>query len=224
MGDLGDGTDLSHYVDVIGLYFAVFVCLYVPYKALRAQRKLAANAASVSRRQIVLSTVLLQILLLTFALLVARSNGIDLWPARAPKLGGVLAGVALLGLCAGTLPLRLKYVRESTSRLLRPSSPKELPLWFALSLLAGVGEEIVYRGVLTDVLHRWSGDATLAIALSALAFGAAHIVQGWKLALFIVFIAAGLQCVVILSGCLYVAMAVHVLYDAIAGVYYSRKL
>jgi len=224
MGDLGDGTDLSHYVDVIGLYFAVFVVLYVPYKALRAQRKLAAGTVSVSRRQVILSTFLLQILLVTFAWLVARSNGIDLWPAHAPKLGGLVAGAALLGLCAGTLPLRLKYVREATSGLLRPRSSQDLPLWFVLSLVAGVGEEIVYRGVLTDVLHRWSGDLALAIVVSALAFGAAHIVQGWKLALFIVVVAAGLQCVVILSGCLYVAMAVHVLYDAIAGVYYSRKL
>lgn len=223
MGDVGSG-DFANYVDIIGLYFAVFVGLYLPYKALRSQQKLARDPKIVTRTQLILSTFVLQFVLAFAAWVVTRSDCIDVWPKHAPKLLGVAAGVVLLVVCVVTLPLRIQFVRQAKTPLLRPTSARELPLWIVLSFVAGIGEEFVYRGVLTEVLRRQTGDVTLAIALSALAFGAAHIVQGWKLALFVVFVALGLQYVVVAAGSLYVAMAVHVLYDVCAGVYYSRKL
>lgn len=224
MVDAADGGMITGEVDVVAIYFVVFITLYLPYKALKSHRQLQKSGGAVTRTQLVLSTFLLQSILVLFAWIVANSNAIELWPKTWPNLGGIGAGVALLAVCAGTLPLRMKYVRAAKSTTLWPTSSRDLPLWIVLSFVAGIGEELVYRGVLTEVLRRWSGDITLAVVGSALAFGVAHILQGWKLALFVFLIALGLQGVVIASGCLYVAMAVHVLYDVIAGVYYARKL
>ena len=46
--------------------------------------------------------------------------------------------------------------------------------------------------------------------------------QGWKSAAIIAVFALGFQTIVWLSGSLYVAMAVHVLYDITAGLTYGR--
>jgi len=108
-------------------------------------------------------------------------------------------------------------------RLFMPRDAGERAWWIGVSLLAGVGEEITWRGVQTQLLVPIVGAYAAATLLSAISFGSAHFVQGWRSCAVIVLFALGFQAVVWASGgSLFVAMAVHVAYDVTAGITYGR--
>jgi membrane protease YdiL (CAAX protease family) len=88
--------------------------------------------------------------------------------------------------------------------------------------LAGLSEEITWRGVQTALLSSLTRSLWLAAIICAISFGLGHFIQGWRSSAIIVFFALGFQGLVWLSGSLYVAMAVHVAYDITAGLSYAR--
>jgi membrane protease YdiL (CAAX protease family) len=94
-------------------------------------------------------------------------------------------------------------------------------MWVALSLSAGVGEELVWRGVLPSLLAVLTGSVAIAIALSVVSFALAHAIQGLRSVLAIATIAAAFHALVFVSGSLYVGMVVHFVYDVIAGFTYA---
>jgi membrane protease YdiL (CAAX protease family) len=74
-------------------------------------------------------------------------------------------------------PSQQQAVRALTQ--LAPSTPEEIAAWVVLCALAGVVEEIVFRGYLQRQFTVWArGTAAAGVVLSALAFGAAHGYQG----------------------------------------------
>ena len=95
-------------------------------------------------------------------------------------------------------------------------------MWIALSLSAGVGEELVWRGVLPALIAMLTGSLALGIALSVASFALAHAIQGPRSVLAIAAIAAAFHALVLISGSLYPAMLVHFVYDVIAGFTYAR--
>lgn len=109
-------------------------------------------------------------------------------PARAiaVTLLALYFVLALLpALQAGLAPrLRLRYWRQTRPlHFMLPVSDSERRWWILLSIAAGVGEEIVFRGFLmqylTGALHgQWQLPLTLAWLLSSLVFGACHAYQG----------------------------------------------
>jgi membrane protease YdiL (CAAX protease family) len=68
---------------------------------------------------------------------------------------------------------------------LLPQSPAEMSLWVVLSLVAGIGEEAIFRGYLQRQFMAFCHSVPAGIVLSAAAFGAAHLYQGWSRALVI---------------------------------------
>ena len=103
-----------------------------------------------------------------------------------------------------------------------PDTAQERAWWVLVSTLAGIGEEITWRGVQTALLAYLTGSFVAGAMLSATSFGVAHYMQGWKSAAIIAVFALGLQGVVWISGSLYIAMLVHVLYDITAGLTYGK--
>jgi membrane protease YdiL (CAAX protease family) len=63
---------------------------------------------------------------------------------------------------------------------LLPRIPAEILLWIALSITAGVCEELVFRGYLQQQLRVLSGSLVIAVIGQGLVFGLAHSYQGWK--------------------------------------------
>lgn len=62
-----------------------------------------------------------------------------------------------------------------------PFEPNAKKLWFAVSVTAGICEEILYRGFIIDYLQTsMSLDLVWALLLGALIFGLGHIYQGLK--------------------------------------------
>jgi len=160
------------------------------------------------------------------SLAVARVQRVELFPTEGVHLlRGLLAGVAAYA--AAVALMRPRWRRAVEQRLpaihfFTPENRAERAWWVAVSALAGVSEEITWRGVQTALLVALTGSLPVAALLSALSFGAAHMIQGWKSAALIVLFGLGFQVVVWASGSLYVAMGVHFAYDLTAGFAYGR--
>ena len=118
----------------------------------------------------------------------------------------VLAGGRLLG--RREMPL--------LERLL-PRTSTERALFVLLSISAGVGEELAFRGFLIPALQMASGSTALAVVVSSLAFGMLHGYQGPVGVLRAAGLGALLAAPLLATGSLYPSMAAHALYDVIVG-------
>jgi membrane protease YdiL (CAAX protease family) len=104
-------------------------------------------------------------------------------------------------------------------RLALPRSSSERLAWVAVSLDAGIGEEIIFRGFLPWYLAHHLTFFGLAIPyvwtaiFSLILFGLAHLYQGWKGALFVGFIGITLALFYAFTGNLLVSMLWHFLFD-----------
>lgn len=159
------------------------------------------------------------------SLLVARVEWMHLFPAELPTFGALLAGCAVLGAMVTYMRPRWRAAVLRKARvvhLFMPSNITERTWWITVSVLAGVGEEITWRGVQWALLANLTGSYLVAAVLSSIMFGAAHMVQGWRSSFVIVFFGLSFHLLVWLAGSLYVAMAVHVIYDITAGLMYGR--
>ena len=104
-----------------------------------------------------------------------------------------------------------------------PRDSREMKHFTAISVTAGICEEIFYRGYLIWYATQFTGTGTgglvMAVVLTALVFGMGHLYQGVSGAIQI--FAAGLFFggIYLLSGSLWVPMAAHALVDVVAGYY-----
>jgi membrane protease YdiL (CAAX protease family) len=101
----------------------------------------------------------------------------------------MIAVVPLVGVLAYLLG-------ANTNRAVANIPPKavfELVVFLALALSAGFGEELVFRGYLTQQFSAWTGSRTIAVIVQGIIFGLAHgfygkamlavMLQGWLLGL-----------------------------------------
>ncbi len=150
------------------------------------------------------------------------------WQAqRAALLAGLLALVALqfaaMVRCAFDAARRARMTAAFRSlRWMLPASRIERRWWIALSLTAGITEEIVARGFLLADLHGASAASPLlhlplwaAWVLSSLAFGFAHLYQGLQGIVRTTLGGLFMGALAIVSGGLAVPIVVHVLVDAL---------
>ena len=59
-----------------------------------------------------------------------------------------------------------------------PKAVLELVAFLALTASAGFGEELVFRGYLTEQFSAWTGSRAIAVILQGIVFGLAHGVPG----------------------------------------------
>ena len=211
-------------VSSVGWLFVVFVTLAVPYAVLRSRDGLLVMArVPMSERFWVMMAP--QLILGVIAAGTGLVTGLDLFPSRMPSATAWLLGGAFL-VCVVTLmrpSWRLTLEDPSPAwRLFTPVTLSERWMWIALSLAAGVCEELVWRGVLPSLVAALTGSVPAAITISVFSFAVAHAIQGLRSVLAIASIAAAFHALVALSGSLYVAMAVHFAYDVVAGFTYAR--
>jgi uncharacterized protein len=108
--------------------------------------------------------------------------------------------------------------KQMTSvKALLPHTPVELKLFLGMSLAAGVGEEIVFRGYLLSYFDAFVGPAGAVLA-STVIFGLGHAYQG--AAGIVKTAAAGLLCAAAFvgTGSLLAPMLLHAVTDAVSGV------
>src|SRR6266403_3970572 len=69
---------------------------------------------------------------------------------------------------------------DGTIAFLLPQTPMEMILWVVVSIVAGISEEAIYRGYLQKQFAVLTGSLAIGILISAAAFGAVHVYQGWS--------------------------------------------
>jgi len=111
--------------------------------------------------------------------------------------------------------------RQTLSGLerLAPSSPWQIIAWILLSLLAGICEEIVFRGYLQRQFEAWThGRVIVAVLLTAICFGAAHAYQGPR-GMFLIGVYGGLfSLLALVRGTLRPGMIAHGWHDMMTGI------
>lgn len=164
-------------------------------------------------------------LALGLALLLGLAPWTELRPSAAALLAGVVATVPLVALLAAFGALRSRWLDE-VEALVRPlvealfRGRGAVPV-IALAALAGLGEELLFRGVLQAWLAGVAGPWP-AVVLAGLAFGLAHHLSR---AYFVLATGMGLYLGALyqLGGNLLVPVLVHALYDAVAIAFLLRR-
>ena len=138
-------------------------------------------------------------------------------------VGTCLAAAALVG---GLHVLR-RAVGIPESALLRellPRTGRERRLFVALSLVAGVGEELAFRGYAIPVLAPHMGGAWGAAAFTSVNFGLLHAYQGVFGMVRTACLGFLLAASFVITGSLWPAVTVHVLLDLVAGLVLGERL
>lgn len=165
------------------------------------------------------------------------------WPligmaaGESPLSPPVAVGIGLLA--TAPMTLALAFVADSRwavfARLGRQARQLLAPfvdgIWqvelLLVALAAGIGEEILFRGLLQAGLSRWWSGVTggwgFAWVLSALIFGACHWISG-VYALLAVFAGLYLGWLLIATDNLLVPITAHAMYDLAALVYLARQV
>jgi membrane protease YdiL (CAAX protease family) len=141
---------------------------------------------------------------------------------------GVVAALGVVALLVlGVITWRLREASEDEKREQRdrlgdlapivPQDDRDLRVFFALSVTAGVVEELLYRGFVLWVLAQWM-PLWAAVVLSSIAFGLAHSYQGRAGVLRTGGIGLLFAVLFVASGSIWLPMLFHALFDVVQGV------
>lgn len=211
-------------IGIAGWYF-IALLVFLIYATFRSRKRIATMPKLPSRTKHFASTLIVLTLLYLLALLVARVDWIMLYPRMMPTPLQLGVGVALaLVLAAGMRPLWRRAVAKGDRRLylFSPTTTREKVLWIGVSLMAGVGEETAYRGVLYVLFLTLTKSPWGAAVLAALIFAGNHAVQSNRSMAIIFFFSLIFQALALWTGALYLGMLTHFVYDVIAGLTYSH--
>jgi membrane protease YdiL (CAAX protease family) len=151
------------------------------------------------------------------AIPVAISNDLPLSFTAEPLpfvYGLLLIGVLLTGVIK-------KLAKQDPSKnarvrlLYAPTNFKELRWAILIAICAGISEEIVYRGVLFELLTRLTSSRELAVLLSVMAFALAHLPQGGAGTFAVGCLGLLFQTFYFLSGGLTSPIVIHAVYDVV---------
>lgn len=153
--------------------------------------------------------------------------GVGLVPMRFSHWVGwslLLTGLALL------IVLLLRFIaqrmgaRESPLlRALLPRTPRERWAFFGLSLAAGLGEELAYRGFAISTLGALVG-GPWAVVVTSLVFGVLHVYQGRLGTLRAGLLGAVMAWGFLATGSLWPPIAAHALWDVASGLVLGERL
>jgi membrane protease YdiL (CAAX protease family) len=216
-----------NWIAPIGWYHMLIFAVFVPLLAIHSRKKAtASNWPPLDRKKHFRSTSNILVLFAALSLLTARKQRIDVFRLGATtSAAAIAAALAMYVVAVAAMRPRWRRAVEKRTRvvhLFMPNSPVERAWWIALSILAGISEEITWRGVQPALLAAALGSPLAGVIVAALTFGIGHMIQGWRSALLIGVFALGFQTLVWLSGSLYLAMLVHLAYDITAGLTYGR--
>ncbi|HEY7862569.1 MAG TPA: CPBP family intramembrane glutamic endopeptidase [Thermoanaerobaculia bacterium] len=209
----------------------LLMALALPIEARREYRRLLAKASPQARRRAWKLTIAgqwgLSLGLIAWWLYQKRPlPSLGLAPIAGGAGSAFAIGAALVAV--GFLVWQLVAVRKGGAarealrsqiapvEALLPHDAPELRLFMAVAVTAGICEELLYRGFMFWYLERLGG-TVLAVVVSALLFGVAHVYQGvsglWKAGI-AGLATAGLR---VLTGSLWVPMVLHGAVDVLGG-------
>jgi membrane protease YdiL (CAAX protease family) len=210
---------------LIGWYHLAMFGLVMPYAAIKSRARMKGLDRLPSLTSWLIRSLVLIAAAGALSLLVARTQEISLgrWTVPEP-LQLVLGAVLLLAFVMVARPQWRKAVAERSPAVhfKMPRTGGERGLWIAVSVAAGVFEEITWRGVQVTLLTAWLGHPWLAALLSAVMFAVAHAIQNLRSIVFIFLFSLVMSVLVAITGSLILSMLIHAAYDGIAGFTYAR--
>lgn len=138
------------------------------------------------------SIVVAQVLFIRYVAMGIRRTGRtlrdlvgDVSPAPRRVAADVLLAAGFLAAARVLSPLLGAALgkSEDVERVIGPSGGAQTAAWVLVSLAAGFGEEISFRGYLQGQFARMTSSLPAAILLQAAAFAVPHMYQGWRAAL-----------------------------------------
>jgi hypothetical protein len=100
-----------------------------------------------------------------------------------------------------------------------PRKPLEIALWIAVSISAGISEEIAFRGYFQRQFGVLTGSKWAAVCLQAVLFGIAHSYQGVQAVAKIALFGALFGALAIWRGSLRPGIMAHALGDILSGIF-----
>jgi membrane protease YdiL (CAAX protease family) len=208
---------------LVAIYYVGVIGVVLPWICVRSYFKLKAGARfppKILQRRNALAMHAMMFLVAYFTL---RAFHIPMFPPAAIGVKEIGYGLATLIVFLAAMisfwKMRAMTYPVKTYRSM-PQASSELGIWALVSASAGFVEEIVYRGVLFGILFYWLHNWWAAAILCAISFSLGHSIQGWKGATIIFAMSVIFQGLVYFTGTLYIAMAVHAIYDFTAGLTY----
>ena len=143
-----------------------------------------------------------------------RNYFTDTAPASVLILTAVIV-VVIVGSVLGIVAARNETALVSVGNVqaLLPRNKKELPYGAALSINAGLVEELLFRLALPAVIFGVTGNGAIAIIASILIFGLLHAYQGIVGVLGSVLVGVLFMAIYIASENIFVAILAHALFD-----------
>jgi uncharacterized protein len=126
---------------------------------------------------------------------------------------GLATSALLLKAVAAGWPKVEAARRERILKLYGAEDRAQLRWILAGAVCAGVGEEIVYRGVLFALASRLTGSVLVGMLISIVLFALAHTTQGFKSTIVVGLLGLLFHLFCLLIGSLVSAMIVHTIYD-----------
>jgi membrane protease YdiL (CAAX protease family) len=213
----------ENHIGTLGYYHLALFGVLFPLLTVKSARKMRARDYPPRRKGFI--AIILQLLLFAaISILVADAEYIDLWAKPKDWLKALLiSAMALIAMFVFIAPQCRRNVEKREWKLyyFMPRTPGEKVLWAGVSLFAGFGEEIVYRGVMFSLLWRLLDSPLAAAWIAAVVFAVAHYMQGWRSMLVLFAFALVFQAMFYLTGSLFPGMAVHFLYDLMVGMIYG---
>jgi membrane protease YdiL (CAAX protease family) len=225
-------------VGAAGWAFLLFAGVLLPLAALafgaserRRVDELARASGSGSelpRLPLYVNALFTHAILFGVAVLAARAGGM---PVRIrPSVDAFDVGAALLTLGAVVALGEMSWRSHSPAerdrlwvRQILPRSAAERRAWVLVSAGAALAEEVAYRGAFVSFALAATGSLPVAIAASAVAFAAVHAPQGLSGVGYVFVIALLHHALVLFTGTLVLAIAVHFVYDVLAGLWLARR-
>ncbi len=209
--------------------YILFMVIALPILAIRSASAIRSGRVPLPARGAVHANTLITLtVLLGIAAVVALREDLQLFPVWRPGwidiaaiAGFMVASLTMLAGRSRTLDgperIRLEAITMSNWR-----DPRQLLPYTLICIMAGLAEEVAFRGVLSRLLERELGSSFAATAIASLAFGLAHAMQGFAGAVLASLFALAFHMIVIATGDLYSAIIAHAAYDLIAGVVVAR--
>jgi membrane protease YdiL (CAAX protease family) len=224
------GFNLRLGVPIVDSLFGAFLLVTLPTLSLAQLRLLA--GVEVERLRAYVGSALTIVLLASLALVLGALGpglpAMGLGAIDAATLGrtaGLLAAGAAVLIAAFWVGGRVSGAHESPLlRQLIPRTGPERRVFAGLSVAAGFGEELVYRGYLLALLTPALGGAWVAAGVTSAAFGVLHAYQGAagiaRTGLLGLLFAAS----VVETGSLWPAVLVHTAVDLVGGLWLGPRL
>jgi len=212
-------------VNANGILLLVLAGIFLPYIIMKSARRLGTGPLPISRSRFYKQTIIFQIALAGLSAWIAYTHRILAMPLPQRPL---IAWSAAAGMYAvAVLMLKVRWPSRSAASKQRlydilPHNSNEMVPYVFICVVAGIAEEFVYRGVMTELAQRLIGIVIVTMIVISISFAAAHAMQGLRSMAAIFVIAMACHALVWLAQSLIPAMVVHFAYDLTAGMLIPR--